>query len=53
MKNRTSTSYKINTKNILVFQKKLIPPDEDNEVENCMANELGHVTQLDQSGHSK
>ena len=30
-----------------------MPPDEDNEVENCMAFELGHVTLLDQSGHSK
>ena len=24
----------------------MIPPDEDNEVETCMANELGHVTSL-------
>ena len=30
-----------------------MPPDEDNKVENCMANKLGHVTYLDQSGHSK
>ena len=29
---------------VLFFLKKIIPPDEDNEVENCMANELGHVS---------
>ena len=40
-------------KNILVFLKQITSPDEDNEVENCMANELGNVTNLDQSGHSK
>ena len=46
MKNRISMSYKINKKNFiqefLFFY--IIPPDEDNEVENCMANKLGHVT---------
>ena len=39
-------------KNILVFFL-IIPPDEDNEAEYCMANELGHVNYLYQSGHSK
>ena len=37
------------TKNILVFLKKIIPPDEDIEFENCMGKYLGHVTYLDQS----
>ena len=30
-----------------------MPPDEGNKVESCLANELDHVTYLDQSGHSK
>ena len=29
-------------KNTFFF--KIIPPDEDNDVENCMASELGHLT---------
>ena len=56
MKSRTFISYgtKITliSKNILVF-KKIIPPDEDNLVENCNGISIGHVTLIDQSESSK
>ena len=39
----------MNWRIFLFFLKKIIPPDEDNEVENCMAKYLGHVTYFDKS----
>ena len=34
---------------IILFTLQIIPSDEDNRVENCMANCCGHVTHSDQS----
>ena len=48
MRNRTSISYKIKNNFIQEYSciLKIVPPDGDKEVENCMTNELGHMTSI-------